>query len=271
MSAQEAGRADTAVPASRQESAREPHGGPAFVAWRPRKLALGILVNGVAPLVVYAVLRPHVGGDAIALAIGAGIPVTSTLARFAGQRRIDPMGVLGALGFGIALLVMAFTGGNAIVLKLHETILTGPIGLACLASVAVRRPLHLVLLRFLARRDPRLERAIGDRGFHRTSMVMTALVGTVLTVHAVALVVLALALPTGTFLVVSRPIGWSILIAGAAALLWYRNRMRSRRSVQQDAGPPAPGEDEPEHSHPGEVRHAHDHARAEVSKGETSQ
>jgi FtsH-binding integral membrane protein len=57
---------------------------------------------------------------------------------------------------------------------------------------------------------------------------MTALLGTMLLLHALVLLALALTESTSTFLSVSRPVGWAITGAGVAALLWYRRRLRSR-------------------------------------------
>jgi hypothetical protein len=188
---------------------------------RPAQLLLSLALNGGVPLLVYTLLRPHVGGDATALAVGAAIPVTVTLVRFAWRRRVDPIGVVAAAGFGIVLLVSLLSGGNVLVLKLQEAVVTGPLGLVCLVSVAVGRPLHLVVLRLLARRDPKWARAT-DPDRSRMSGVVTTIVGAMLVVHALVLLVLALTESTATFLAVSRPVGLSIIVAGVAVLMLYR-------------------------------------------------
>ena len=201
---------------------------------RLRALLPSVLVNGVVPLVAYALLRPWVGTDAVALAIGTAVPVVTTILLFAVRRRLDPIGVLAVLAYGIALLVLLLSGGNALVLKLQEAVVTGPLGLACLASVAVGRPLHEVVLRVLARRNDRWREALRAPGFRRTSSALTLLVGALMTVHAAALLILALTLPTSAYLAVSRPIGWAIIAIGVAGLLFYRNRIRSS-AVRQGA------------------------------------
>ncbi len=200
---------------------------PAMPRIRLRRLLPSVLFNAVLPLLGYALLRPRVGTDAAALAIAGAVPVVVTVATFAVRRRVDPIGVVAVLTFGVALLVMVLSGGNALVLKLHDAVVTGPLGVVCLASVVIGRPLHRVVIQLLARRDPRLRLALRSPAHRRLSMVMTALVGTVLVVHALVLLALALTEPTGTFLALSKPVGWSIIGAGFVAMLWYRNRLRT--------------------------------------------
>jgi hypothetical protein len=198
---------------------------------RFRRLLPSVLLNAAVPLLGYALLRPRVGSDAVALAIAGAVPVAVTVAKFAVRRKVDPIGVVALLAFGVALVVMALSGGNPLVLKLHDAVVTGPLGVVCLVSVAVRRPLHRVVIQLLARRDPRLRLALRNPATRRASMVMTALVGTVLVVHALVLLALALTEPTGTFLALSKPVGWSIIGTGIVAMLWYRNRLRTASHV----------------------------------------
>ncbi len=78
--------------------------------------------------------------------------------------------MFGAVVYGVALLVTWLTGGSALALELRDAVPTGLLGLACLVSVLVGRPLLDVLLRLLGRWYPALARACrphaghGDRG-----------------------------------------------------------------------------------------------------------
>lgn len=202
-----------------------------------RRLAPSIVVSGVVPLVVYAVVRPHVHDDAVALLAGAIVPAAFTIGKLVRHRRLDPVGVIGVLGFGIAVLVLVASGGSPLVLKLQDAVVTGPLGLACLASVAVGKPLHRVVFGLLARRSPAFERMLQAPGSRRSSTVITAVLGITMVVHALVLLVLALSLPTASFLAASRPAGLAVLGVGVAVLVWYRNR---RRRVLAEAGRGAP-------------------------------
>lgn len=192
-----------------------------------RRFLPSVLVNAVAPLVVYSVLRSPVHNDVLALAIAVGVPVLFTAATFAVRRRLDPIGVVSITGFVIALAVVLLTGGNELVLKLHEAVLTGPAGLACLISVAVGRPLYGEIWKLAARRNPQLL-AGTHRGQRGVSVVMTTLIGAMLFLHALLLLVLALTMSTTDYLAFARPIGWVVIAIFVAVLLWYRNRLRLR-------------------------------------------
>ncbi|MGP4097850.1 VC0807 family protein [Nonomuraea sp. KM90] len=195
-----------------------------------RMVASGVL-NGLVPLAAYALVRPYAGSDATALAIAAGIPVACTAAVFAARRRIDPIGVVALLGYGVALLALLLSGGNPLVLKLHEAVLTGPLGVAGLVSVVVGRPLYLVVLRRVARRNPAAAAMLRRPDIRRVAAVLTTILGGTLAIHALVMLVLAVRLPTGTYLAVARPIGWALLAGGVGILLWYRARLRARREA----------------------------------------
>jgi hypothetical protein len=167
----------------------------------------------VVPFAVYFLVRPHVGSDAIALAIGGAIPTAWTLIRLLWQRRLDPIGVLAVLGFGVELLVAVLTRGNAFALKLQEAPLTGMFGLACLVSVAIRRPLLPTVLRFMG-----LERA----AMMRQASLVTLVIGATLFIDALVRVVLAATLATNTFVAVSREVNWAILALGIFVLVQRR-------------------------------------------------
>lgn len=190
-----------------------------------RRLLPSLLLNAGLPLVGYTLIRSHVDSDVTALAIAMAVPVVGTLGGFAVRRRLDPVGAVAVVAFGIALIVLALSGGNPLVLKLQEAVVTGPLGVVLLVSVAIGRPAHLLIFRVLARRDPARAAGLDDRRRHHTATVVTTLLGTTLVLHALVLLLLALSLPTGTYLAASRPAGLAIVAVGVAALLWYRRRL----------------------------------------------
>jgi hypothetical protein len=194
-------------------SARGPTPRPATLVGR-----LGVTV--VIPVLAYVLLRPQVGSDAAALAIAGAVPAAWTLARFAWQRRVDPIGVLAVAGFGIALPVAALSGGNSLLLKVRDAPLIGVIGVAFLLSAAVRKPLLPLLLRLLGRDGQAPSRRLTQA---------TVIVGATLIVDAVTRLTLALTLQTSTFLAVNHEVSWSIVGSGLA-LLWLTGRHVALRS-----------------------------------------
>jgi hypothetical protein len=180
-----------------------------------RRIGPSLVISIVAPVLVYELIRSTVDSDAVALAIGAGAPVLWTLGRLAITRVVDVIGVVGCGLYGIGLLVVWLSGGSPLALELRDAVPTGLVGLACLVSVLVRRPLHAVVLRLAGR---------PNRPTSRFSFVVTTLIGGTLVVHALALIALALSLPTGTYVGLSQPVGLAIIAAGVAVLFWYRHR-----------------------------------------------
>jgi hypothetical protein len=199
------------------------------------KLILSLAINALLPLLLYAWLRPLLASDAIALAITGSIPAIQTVALWVGRRRLDWIGAYAALGFSLALVVSVFLAGNAILLEVHGSLLTGIIGLVLLVSVAMRKPLLEPVLQAFAERGPQGSsisgRAsidpVGGQRLARHIPVITTVLGLAFFANAVVHIVLALTLPTATFLVVSRLATLAILGGGVALLAWMRRRKAS--------------------------------------------
>lgn len=151
-----------------------------------------------------------------------------TLVTLAARRRLDPAGVVSVACFGIGVLVFWACGGNTLAIELQDPALTGLFGIACLGSVSIGRPLHLVILRLLGHSNPRYTE-IAARVSIRTSMVNTTIIGLAFLGHAAAIAVLALTQPTS----LRRP-----ATPGRAALLLPGHR-RPVLLPQPPASPPA--------------------------------
>jgi FtsH-binding integral membrane protein len=200
-----------------------------------------LVISFVVPLLSYDLIRPHVSSSAMALALAGAIPVAYTLAILVARRRLNPVGMVGAVSFGIGVLVSWASGGSPLALELQDPVLTGAIGIAFLASVAIGRPLHPTILRMLGRGNSRYA-DIASRAERRTSMVITTILGLTLIAHAVAIIVLALTQPTSAFVALQHPVGLPILGLGLAGVLWYRNRLQARqRAAAPRSGAMAPG------------------------------
>ncbi len=186
--------------------------------WAPRLRALisSLAVNGLGSFVAYLVVRPHVATDAVALALAGAIPVTWTAGRFAWRRRLDLVGVVATAGYASGLLVSLLTGGSSLPLEVHPlTLVEGAAGLVLLLSVAVGRPLLPVVLGRFGQVHAASSRSLG---------MLTLFVGAALLVTTAIHLVLALTLPTATFLVANRFVDWALLAVGVARVLWYQRR-----------------------------------------------
>jgi hypothetical protein len=196
---------------------------------RPKLAPLAsLLINFVAPLLAYYLIHSHVRSSALALALAGAIPVAYTLVMLAVRRRLDALGVVSAATFGLGVLVSWASGGSPLAIELQDPGTTGLLGIAFLASVAIGRPLHPVILRLLGRGDPRYA-GLADRAQHTTSMVVSAIIGLTLTARAVALTILALTQSTTAYVTLQHPVGLPFLGLGFAALVFYRRRRQGRQ------------------------------------------
>lgn len=178
-----------------------------------------------APLVVYALARPLVGSDAVALGIGGAIPVVYSIALAASRRRVDPIALLSAVGFSLACFASVLTGGSSLPLKLHEAAITFAVGLVMLVAVLIGRPLALAR----ALRTPAPTKA-GEGA-------LGTMIGGFLILHALLHLALAVALPTGSYVIASRVVNGGTLVLGVLALSAYVHRLRARA----DPDPPPLG------------------------------
>ena len=185
--------------------------------WEPgapslRAMAPSTVFGAVIPLAVYYVVRRHVSGDATALVIAGAFPAGWVLVELARKRTLDAIGSITLFGFLAGIAASYALGGNAFVLKVRDSAFTALFGLVCLVSLAWHRPMMFHLGKALSAGDDKDRRAAYDELFtlptsRRTFVIITAAWGVGLLVEAGVRVLLAVALPTGTFLAVSPVVG----------------------------------------------------------------
>jgi hypothetical protein len=203
-----------------------------------RQLGPRLLFAGVLPFVAYQVARPHVSSDAVGLLIAAVFPAADALVRAVRERQLDVIAIFVLLAIGLGVVGSVLFHGNALPLKVREVPLTGGLGIACLVSLLVRRPLIFTLGRGIVvggdvakakdynslRDDPDAQRL-----FRRLTMMW----GLGLLGEGVLRVSLALLLSTSTFLAVSPPLSGACYVG-----LFWATAMRVRRA--RAAGGQAP-------------------------------
>ena len=197
----------------------------------PRALAPSLVGGALVPLAVYYLVRSHVHGDAPALMI-AGAPAAGwVLIEWARKRRVDPIGLIVLFGFVAGIVASVALGGSAFVLKVRDSAFTALFGLACLISLAGRRPAMFFIGRALsAGNDPEKLRAYDELyempTAPRTFALITLCWGVGLLVEAGMRVLLAVVLPTGAFLAAS-PVLAGVVFGGLFAFtIWFSKRAR---------------------------------------------
>ena len=190
-----------------------------------RMLLPNLIVAGVFPVVGYALLRSHVDSDATALAIVLVFPVAEILYERIRRGRFEPIGIISMVGISLGLIGALVFNGDATLLKVRESMITGTFGLLCLASLAAPRPAMFYLGRMFAtggdpERMAEFEELWALPTVPRRFRIVTLVWGVGLFGEAVFRTILALTIPTQTFLVVSQIVNWGVL----GALLWYSFR-----------------------------------------------
>ena len=206
--------------------------------WEPgapslRAMAPSTIFGAVIPLAVYYVVRRHVSGDAPALVIAGAFPAAWVLVELARKRTLDAIGCITLFGFLAGIATSYALGGNAFVLKVRDSAFTALFGLVCLTSLTWHRPAMFHLGKALSAGDDRDRRKAYDELFElptsrRTFLIITAVWGVGLLLEATARILLAVVLPTGTFLAVSPALAAVCFAAMFAFTVRYGKLARAR-------------------------------------------
>ena len=199
---------------------------------RPPHLSpLRLLAGLVLPWVAYVIVRALIGSSIGALAITDAVPSTWLLVVGIVRRRIDPIAVLSAATVFIALAAYALTGGDPLAIKLRRGAVTGTIGVAALASVALGRPLLLLVAENVAKLNPdRPEMAarLADPDRRRMVTTLTAIIGATFALDGASQIALALTVPTGMFVADSTAARIAVLGTGAVLTIQYLRLQKKR-------------------------------------------
>jgi hypothetical protein len=187
-----------------------------------RRLAPNLVVAGILPIVAYALLRPHVHSDTVALTVILVFPVAEIVFERVRQHRWEPVGVFAMIGISVGLIGASILHGDPLLLKVRDSALTGGFGVVCLASLGTRRPAMFYLGRSFATGGDHRKEAAFDQRWDRAGVahgfrLVTVVWGIALIAEAAVRTVLAVSLPTGEFLVVAQVVNWATL----GALLWF--------------------------------------------------
>ena len=189
----------------------------------------GLAIRYLVPLIVYFVLRPHVASDTEALALAWFIPVVWTLGSSLWLRRLDGFGLLGVVAYGIALSISVFFGAGALPLKLHHAVVAGAVGLVCLVSVAMGKPIFLLFTRRYVKKTEhasQMEGALANPRLVKRLTNVTLIIGIACLADAALGTALALFLSTSAFLIARTAIHIAAvvgIIGGVYLVIWLKS------------------------------------------------
>ena len=205
----------------------------------PRRLMAGLLL----PLAGYLLIRALVGSSTTALLVITALPAIWLLGLWIVRRRLEPIGVVTLVATVIALAVFALMHGDPLALELRRGVVTGPIGIAALLSVVLRRPLLLLLAEQTARGNPDLEVRLADPARRRFVTVLTAIVGLFLALDGLSQIVLALTVSTGSFVADSTAVRIAVIGVGVIVTAWYIRGQNPQVNSPRPRSSPASRED----------------------------
>ena len=203
----------------------------------PLRLAAGL----VLPLVAYLLIRTAIGSTTGALAITDAIPATWLLVAAVARRRVNPIAVVSMVTVAIALAACALTGGDPLALKLRRGAVTGTLGLTALGSVALGRPLLLLVAEHIAKLNPErrleIEARLAAPDRRRAVSILTAIIGLTFTIDGASQITLALTVPTGMFVADSTAARIVVLGTGLTVTACYLRYQKQQR--ERGHGPPS--------------------------------
>ena len=173
------------------------------------------------PFISYQGLTGRGVSPLLALSVNAVFPVVSIVRVSLVERTVDALGIVSLLFIAAGLVVSVITG-NPLVALIKGSILTCAFGLAFLGSLWLRRPLAFYLGRqMMTGGKPEAIARWDELGQHPWFLAGTRVVSLVwgwgLVLEAGLRVLLAVSLPTSTFLLI-----WPVLSYGiyGALLVW---------------------------------------------------
>jgi hypothetical protein len=202
----------------------------------PRPAGLGpqwLVPALLVPLGLYLLFRYLTGSPVEALALTEVIPAVWLVLMAIVRRRFDAIGVVSTVSVAIALTIYGLTGCDPVALKLRHGVVTGAVGTIALASLALGRPLLLVVAQRRAEVDAghlaEIEAKLAQPDRRRALAVLTLLMGAVFTLDGVVQIVLAFAVSTDRFVADSTAAHVVVLGGGVAMMAWYVQRQKEGR------------------------------------------
>lgn len=171
-----------------------------------------LLVNAVAPYVVYEVAEPHTGSFA-ALALSAVPPTIEGIWTVVRKKKLDVAAALVLGGIAVSLILIAL-GGSERVLLLRDSLITSLVGLAVAVSAFFKRPLLYYLFQQVQGGEPSL----------REMRVLSAVLGIGLIVEMAVRTAMVFAMTTSRFLLISPFVQYGMTGALVAWAVFYMRR-----------------------------------------------
>lgn len=197
------------------------------------RLLLEIIVNFVLPWAAYRLAAPS-WGESGGLIASALPPIVWSLWELWHARKVDALSLMVVAGIALSLLVMLL-GGDARMLLMRESLVSGLIGLVFLGSLCFGKPLVFYLARATLERESsagrtRFDTLWGQEIFRRGLRRMTCLWGVGLVAETAIRAWMAWNMPADRFLVLSPIVSYGFVGMLVGGTLLMRRALRGRVS-----------------------------------------
>src|SRR5258708_14786577 len=219
-----------------------------------RRMLPMLVLDGVLPLLLYLVLRPRFASTSVVpLAVAVLFPLLGNVLTLVRHRRLDTAGLVVLLSLGASLGVLLL-GGDQRLLLLTRQLVMPIMGLACLVSLLLPKPLAFYMVRQVLTGDEPHPGALFDTLWQYTyvrsaSRRMTLVWGLAMVSEFVLRVVLVFTLPVVQVLALSSVLMMAVGLGVGAWNLAYGVRVLRRggrraparaRARSPPPPPPAP-------------------------------
>jgi hypothetical protein len=194
----------------------------------------GLVIDGLLPFVTYVLLTSYAPrlSQVTALGLSAIFPTVNGLVTIVRRRHLDIVGAIILVGIGVSI-VATVAGGDAKLLLIRESFVTGALGVVCVTSFLWPRPLMFYIGRqFSVGEDPakiaEFNALWQSPGARLTFRVMTAVWAIGWLGEFALRVVMVWWLSTATVLAVSPFVFNGITIGLIAWTISYGRRRRQR-------------------------------------------
>jgi len=195
-----------------------------------REIAKLVLVDAIAPYVVYELAQPYTG-ELGALALSALPPAIESVWSVARKRKLDAVSALVLAGIGVSLVLIAL-GGSQRVLLLRDSLVTSAVGIVVALSAVFPKPILYYLFRQIQGGEPAL-------GPMRT---LSVVLGLGLVAEMAVRTAMVYAMTTSRFLLVSPFVQYGLT---GLLVLWAVLYMRRRDAAPPDRLVSSPGQPDP--------------------------
>jgi len=210
-------------------------------AAKRKALVIELLVNFLLPWLIYRYTQAQYG-ETQALILSAVPPLLWSCIELVRFRRVDALSLMVLIGIVLSLAAMAL-GGDARMLLMRESLVSGVIGLAFLLSLFWPRPLIFYLARATVARESGATHDAGRRfddlweqrpAVAKSLTLMSLVWGLGLLGETLLRAWLAWTWPVERFLLITPFLSYGIFGALAAWTFLYRKRMRSSSGYVPD-------------------------------------